>query len=255
MRMPTRHARRTITAIALFLLAPLPTTAQDLPDAAEIIDRFVEAMGGRDVVLGHQNSRATGTFSMPSAGLSGDLEVLSAPDRVLERVDIVGIGTSLTGYDGEVGWSVDPSMGPRLLEGEELAALLERASVESTLRSPEMFDVRETVELTEMNEQSCYKVRLVSKTGRETVDCYSTETGLLAAMISTQATPMGDIEMVTLFNEYRDFDGVPTPTRMTQQLFGVEQVLTLESVEYDVVQESDFELPEVIRTLIDQQGG
>jgi hypothetical protein len=250
----SRYARR-VTAVVALLAAAAPLTAQDLPAASELIERYVEAMGGRDAILGHQNSRATGSFSMPAAGISGELEVVADEGRVLERVEIGGLGTSFSGYDGEVGWSVDPNIGPRLLEGKELQALVESTQVENTLRGEEMFEVRETVELTEMNGQACYKVRLVSKSGRETIDCYSTETGLRVAMISTQDTPMGAIEMTTLFDEYGDFDGMRVPTRMTQQLFGVEQVLIIESVEFGVAEDDDFVPPEVIRTLIEQQGG
>ena len=255
MRALTHAARRGLAALAIVLIVPLSTAAQDLPDASEVVDRYVQAMGGRDRLLAHQNSRSAGSFSMPAAGMSGQLVVLSAPGRVLQRVDIEGYGSSVSGYNGEVGWSMDPNLGPRLLEGKELEALKEGATIEAALRSAEAYDVRETMERTEMNGEPCYKVRFVSKAGRETVDCFSTETGLRVGTTAAQETPMGELEVVTLFSDYQAFDGIPTPTRITQQIYGNEQLLTIDSVEYDVVEDAEFDPPPAIRTLIEQQSG
>ena len=246
-----RAASRIIAGLALLVLLPLGAGAQDLPDAAQIVDRYVEALGGHDLLVSRQNSRSTGSFSMPAAGLSGTMDVRSMVGRVLQRFEIEGYGTSMTGYDGEVGWSVDPNLGPRLLEGKELDALKESASIDASLRSADAYPVRETVELAEMNGQACHKVRFVSAAGRESFDCFSTESGLKVATITTQETPMGAIEVLTLIGDYRDFDGINMPTRMTQQIYGAEQIITVETVEYGVVTEEDFTPPPAIQTLID----
>jgi hypothetical protein len=240
-----------VLATACFLAAT-PATAQDpLPSAQQIIHRYVEAIGGRDAVLGHTSSRSTGTFSLPAAGISGTLLAKSAaPNLSVLQVEIPGLGTSLTGFDGEVGWSVDPNMGARLLEGAELAALKEGSSQLAGIRDPSLFQEQETVERAEMNGEACYKVRMLWKSGRETFDCFSVETGLLVGSVSRQSTPMGEIDVVTLMDGYRDTGGVLSATRIRQQMLGQEQVMTLDTVEYDVVEPEAFHLPEVIRALI-----
>lgn len=243
-----------IAAMGGAWLAAAPAAAQDaLPPADEIIDRHVAAVGGRDAVLAHTSSRVTGTFAMPSVGIEGTLVVnAAAPNLNMTRVEIPGLGTILSGFDGEVGWSVDPNLGPRLLEGMELAATREGSSQLAAVRDPSLFDVRETVERTEINDEPCFKVRLVWKSGRETFDCYSIETGLLIGGTSRQESPMGAIETVTLLEDYREFDGVRSATRIRQQMLGQEQIMTLDSVEYDVVDPADFIPPEPIRALIEQ---
>jgi len=258
MKWPMTLAPAAAVLAAACLLTAAPVAAQDpLPSAREIIERYVEAMGGREAVLGHSSSRSTGTFSMPAAGISGTLLAQSAaPNLTVLRVEIPGLGTSLTGFDGEVGWSVDPNLGARLLEGNELAALREGSSQLAAVRDPSLFQERETVELAEMGGEACYKVRMLWRSGRETFDCFSPETGLLVGSISRQSTPMGEIDVVTLMERYSETGGVLAPTRIRQQMLGQEQVMTLDSIEYDVVEPSVFDLPEVIRTLIrDRQGG
>lgn len=101
-----------------------------------------------------------------------------------------------------------------------------------------------------MNGEVCYKVRMLWKSGRETFDCFSVETGLLVGSVSRQSTPMGEIDVVTLMDGYRETGGVLVATRIRQQMLGQEQVMTLDTIEYDVVEPSVFELPEAIRALI-----
>lgn len=254
--MKAAQLKRGAVALAVAMaLVPATLPAQDLPAASELIDRYVEALGGRDVILSQPGSHSRGTFSMPAAGLEATMEIYSSSDpyRSTTIVEIPGMGTVREGYTGEYGWAIDPTMGPRLLEGKELAAARESASNEAAMRDASLFTERTTVELTEMNGEPCYKVRLVWKSGRETFDCYSTETGLLVATEATQSTPMGDIPVVSLVGDYQQFGDVLTPTRVTQQMMGQEQIITIESVEYGPIPDEQFAPPAAIQTLIEQQ--
>jgi hypothetical protein len=238
-------------------LAPTPAAGQDaeLPPAAEVIDRYVEAIGGRETLLSRPSSHATGTFSLPMAGLEAPIEVFSAsdPTRMLTVVTIPGMGEIMEGYTGEHGWSMDPNMGPRLLDGLELASMAENSSTEGSLRDASMFSERTTVERAEMNGEACYKVRLVWNSGREIFDCYSVETGLRVATESVQETPMGDVPVVSLLSGYEAVDGVLMATKVTQQMMGQEQIITLDSVEFTDLDAERFTPPAAIQTLIDQR--
>jgi hypothetical protein len=256
--------RRTMKLAALGAVA-LATTfaatsiadAQDaLLPADQVIERHIEAVGGRDAILRYGSSRTTGTFSMPAAGIQGSLVVMAAkPNLSVTRVEIPGIGTILSGFDGEVGWSVDPNLGPRLLEGHELASTAEGGSYLAAVRDPSLFDARETVERTELNGQACIKIRLLWKSGRETFDCYSVETGLLVGSVARQESPMGTFETTSLLEEYRQIEGILVATRIRQQMMGQEQVMTLDTIEFDVVEPEAFDPPAPIQALIEQRTG
>ena len=229
--------------------------ATDLPPAEEVIDRYIEAIGGRDVYLSQPASHATGTFSIPMAGLEATMDIYSDidPNRMLTVIEIPGMGMVYEGYTGKYGWALDPTLGPRLLEGKELASLREGASTEGSLRDASMFSKRATVEETEMNGEACYKVQLVWNSGRETFDCYSVESGLRVASETVQSTPMGEIPVVSLFSDYMEFGGILMPTRVRQQMMGNEQVITVDSVEFGNVGDEQFTPPPAIRTLIEQE--
>lgn len=247
---------RRATALAFTLaLAPAALPAQDLPPASEIIDRYVEALGGREAVLSQPGSHAIGTFSMPAAGIEADLETYSArnPDRSITTIEIPGLGTIREGYTGEYAWAVDPNLGPRLLEGDELDAAREAASTLGQIRDASMFQERTTVEQTEMNGEACYRVRLVWNSGRESFDCYSVETGLMVAQERVQPSPMGEIPVVILIGDYQPFGGVLQYTRVTQQMMGQEQRIAVDSVEIREIDPAQFTPPASIQSLIEQK--
>ncbi len=241
---------RTAALAALALLAALPAPAQELPAAEQLVARYVQAIGGREAVLRPRTSRALATFEMPAAGLSGQLEVLTAaPNRVVTRVSVAGMEIR-SGFDGTVGWGIDPMSGARLLSGAELDAVREQSNMLMGVRDRSLFQSMETVERTEMGGQPCYRVRAVTLAGREIFDCYHVETGLLVAQTAVQDSPMGSMPTTTYLSEYREFGGMLMPTLMTQEMMGAQQVIRFTSVEYDGVDAAAFALPAQIHALM-----
>jgi hypothetical protein len=251
----TRRVRAVAAIVPLVLLAAagLPGTlaAQALPTAEEITARYVAAIGGRDVVLRPRASRSTGTFEMAGAGLKGGLViVMEAPNRMVSQVTIPGMGEILSGFDGGVGWSVEPMQGPRLLAGAELDELRENANMLAQVRDASLFRSMETVERTASVGEPCYRVKLVWQSGRETFDCYHVDTGLLIATTAETDSPMGAMAVTTRLTDYRDFAGMMVPTRLVLEMMGTQQVLTISTVEFDDVDTSLIEPPAAIRVLM-----
>lgn len=267
---PARSPAAATTSAALTaagvltVAAAMPAVGQDaeasawrggtLPEARSLIERHLEAVGGRKAVLAPASSRATGSFSIPGTGLEGSLEILSAdPDRLLLRIEIPGLGGVRSGYDGEVGWSIDPASGPRVLEGAELAAMRDQATELAAVRDPSLIESARTVERTAVEGRECFKVELRWKSGRTTYDCYAPEDGLLVATMSTQESPMGRIEVVTTLDEYRSFGHGRVATRIVQSGMGVRQSLRIDTLEYGSVAPSEFAPPEAIRALLEKR--
>ncbi len=246
----------SLLATALLLVAPaLPAAAQDapdLPDADELIAQYVEAIGGRDAHADPASIRTSGTMSIPGMGLEGEFELIQIPD-VGSRMNssLPGLGEIMAGFDGEVGWSLNPMAGPQLMEGVELEHMHERSLLAATLRDPEVVLERETVEEVEVDGQPCYRVRLVWASGRQSFDCYSTETGRLVRSEDVQVSEMGEVPTVTDFSDYREFHGMMLPTRMVQRTMGMEQVLEITSVAVDDADADDLAPPAPIRTLLE----
>ena len=243
---------RVLVAITLTLAAAVhPVQAQtDLPPASELVKRHVEAVNAA-LLIERGAVRTTGTFEMAAMGTTGELEVMQAePNRMVVRMTLPGLGVIASGFDGEVGWSMNPMEGPRVMSGPELAQVRDESDFGANIRDPRLIESLETIELTDVEGTSCYKVRVVWKSGRESFDCYDPESGLMIATMLTSQTAMGPVDALIMFDDYRDFDGVRMPAVTTQQVFGQRLVTRVTSVSFDDIDATTFALPPEIRALV-----
>lgn len=248
-----------IVAMAALLFAPLQApapakpapAAETLPDAREIVNKHLKAVGGREAILAHKSMRAVGTLSVPSSGISGPLEMIQAaePNRMILKTSVPGIGDILEGFDGSHAWSVSPMTGPMLKVGKELTQTRFDADFYKELYDPKNYTLK-TVEKTTFEGRPCYKVAVSRIDGVEDTDFYDVETGLRAGSINTRESPMGQMTMTTVETAYKKFGNLMQATNITQTVMGVQQIITLTSVEYDKVDAGAFAPPESIKALI-----
>ncbi|MGH9409370.1 MAG: hypothetical protein ACRD1V_07930 [Vicinamibacterales bacterium] len=226
--------------------------AADLPDARGLIDKYIKAIGGRDAILSHKSEHAQGTFSIAGSGMSGTIEMYGAadPNRVLLKVSVPGIGDIQNGFDGSHGWSINPATGPMLQVGRELDQAKYDSDFYSELRDPKVFPVVKTIEKADFEGRPCYKVSLERVDGVNDFDFYDASTGLRAGYLNKRETPMGEVESTSVESDYKKFGNLLQPTTLVQRAAGVEQKITLESLDYDKVDASVFALPPEIQALI-----
>ncbi|MEW5928090.1 MAG: hypothetical protein AB1941_11440 [Gemmatimonadota bacterium] len=244
-------ARRAGLALCLALALPAAAAAQQLPPAKQLIDRYVEVTGGRDAYMKHRSRTTEIELEMPAMGMKMPMRVVqTAPNRMVSQAEMPGgAGTMRSGYDGTVGWQINPMAGPSLMSGAELEQTVQQAEFYGTLNYDKLYRTMETVERTEMGGRPCYRVKLVTASGRESWQCFDTETGLMVASGGKQESQMGTIDMTTLLSDYKEFDGIRVPTRATAQMMGQQMVTTIKSVSHAPVEASAFALPAEIQAL------
>jgi hypothetical protein len=188
---------------------------------------------------------------MPSAGVTGAIEIYGAkPNRSLLKISIGGVGEVKEGFDGRYGWNLSPITGPMLLEGKQLEEKRFDAEFHGELQPDARYASMTTLEQTEFEGRQCYKLRLERKIGGQDIEFYDVETGLKAGSITTRETQMGTVTGTTVETEYRKFGNLLHPTTLRSKIGGLEQVVTITTVEYDNVPLSVFELPMEIKALI-----
>ncbi len=228
--------------------------AKPLPAPEEIIAKYVKAVGGKEAFLKHNSQMAKGRFEMPAQGINGLIQVQAAkPDKLFVKVQIPGLGEVLSGYDGKVGWSVNPATGPAVLEGKALADMIDQADFYNVLHDPKSFKSMQTIAQTEFNGKQCYKVKLTRTTGHESTEYFDVETGLQAGTVTTQESPLGAMKVTSTVADYKNFQGMLLPTKVSQKIEGMEQIIILESYEFDKVPESAFDLPPAIKPLVEKK--
>ncbi|MHC4992024.1 MAG: hypothetical protein ACYTGC_13710 [Planctomycetota bacterium] len=255
----TRRPRVAFLAAAV-LLATGPTLAQEtkpavaLPTAQTILANYVKAIGGENAIRKPKSLTIEATMDVPAQGMSADLTIYAAaPSMYLVATNIEGLGELKQGFDGKVGWLLNPMMGPMLLEGDMLDQMRREADFYGDLHYDKHYKTMEVVEKTDFNGRPCYKMRLVSNSDSESFEIFDAESHLKVGEVSTAETPMGSIETTTYVSEYKDFGNLKLPTKLTVKQMGIDQMLTIKEVKFDTVDSEIFALPAEIKTLVAEQ--
>jgi hypothetical protein len=252
-RRPLRHLVRVAAAVAAMCLgAAAGLRAQEpLPSARDVIDRYVKACGGADALKAIQSFRAHGTIAIPTQGLSGDIDLMAArPNKVITRVNMAGMGQIEEGFDGKVGWSIDPINGPSLAAGKMLSERADEAWFDSMLHATDYVKEMTVVGREQFDQRPAVRVRVVLLSGNEQFEIFDEGTGFQIGLEATRTTPFGPVPTTTVYRNYQKFGELTMPSLVIQRLLGVEQVATIASYEFDALPLAAFDLPPVIRALI-----
>ncbi len=243
------------TALAQTVAPPAPVAQKPgeapLPPAQAVIDRHIEAVGGRNALKAHTSVNIKGSVSVPANGMSGTIEVFAArPNKILAKTALVGIGDVAEGFDGTVAWSTSPMTGPMLSTGDELAQKAFDANFDGAMGIASRYDAMKTLEKTTFEGRPAYKIALTRKGGGDDIEFYDAETGLKAGAIMERKNPMGTISVTSSVSDYKKFGDLLQPTTLKQTMTGVQIVTTFTSIEYDKVDPAVFELPAAIKALV-----
>ncbi len=266
--MKTRKA--ATLGLALLSLAGLPAvlnaaqtnTAQttavrsvdDTQDAKaiEILDQWIEAIGGSEKIRETKFQTTKATLSMPAAGISGTIETyLQAPDKMLVISKIPMIGETRQGMNGNVVWSSDPMSGPRLRPEAEAKTFINEANPAYSLEFRKENPVIEYQGEVEFDGKQAHKIRLVNKDGLESTQYFDPESHLLRGTVAITPTPMGQVEVTTFMREYIETNGMMEPSKVVQRMGPQEFSVTIDSISYDEIDTSMFDLPEAIKALVE----
>jgi carboxyl-terminal processing protease len=172
------------------------------PRVRPLLEKFVEAVGGREAFARLSTRDSKGTFEGTSAGLKldGTIEILEkSPDKSVTLISVPGAGVMRRGFTGEYGYQQIPLMGFRRIEGAELDELkltsdfnwmvnLERLYPKMTLRGTE-----------ETGGARLYVVEAETAAGLPSTLYFDAKTGLLVRRDRVY------------FEDYREVDGIKLP--------------------------------------------
>lgn len=232
--------------------APVVTAAA-LPDAAVVLKNYRTAIGGEAAIKKHTARIVMGHFELPAQGMKGELKIVAAaPDRMKLTITLPGMGNLERGYDGTVGYSLDPAVGPRILDGPELEELKYSADFYDDLRDPTKYASAVVVSQGPFEGEDCYEVKLVRKSGFAYHEFFSVKTGLLTGVKMNVTSQMGTVPVTTVHSDYKTFGGVMTPTVTRQKMMGLESVTTIDAMTFEPVDAKAFALPDAIAALAAQ---
>jgi len=186
------------------------------PTVDQILDKYVQSLGGRQA-LEKITSRVTkGTFEVSTMGLKGEIEIYAkAPNKSLRIQNLSGVGQILDGYDGKIGWSQNPMTGLREKSGEELAAIARASDIHASLKTRELYSKLESKGKEKVGNRETYVILATPATGAPVKMYFDTQTGLLLRELRYGNSPIGRVPTLIEYGDYRDVDGIKFPFRIT----------------------------------------
>ncbi|HEY6331068.1 MAG TPA: hypothetical protein VI756_17190, partial [Blastocatellia bacterium] len=78
---------------------------ESLPTAAQILDKYLQALGGKAAIMANTSQVMKGTVKVPSIGADGTIEIdAKAPNKTVTDAHSGFLGRFRSGYDGSVAW-------------------------------------------------------------------------------------------------------------------------------------------------------
>jgi hypothetical protein len=246
-------------SLALMMLAAASfagvARAADLPEAKTILEKNLEATGGRAAMEKVKSRVTTIQMDIAAAGISGKLMMYQQGENALMEADLAGVGTTKAGMSGGVVWESSPMTGTRVVDGPEKAQQMRSFAIASELHPEKYFKDMKTVGEDEVNGRKVYKVQLTPNEGSPESRFYDQENYQLLKVESTVQSQMGEMTTVSLFSDFRKEGDFTMPHTVTQTVSNMEIVNKLIEVKDNVeIDPSKFELPEDVKKLMAGNG-
>lgn len=234
---------------ALLLVAGLTGAALHAQTADDIINKHLQARGGKDKIKAVQSERMTGKMTMGQGMEAPVIMELSRPNKLRMEFTIQGM-TGVQAYDGKAGWSVMPFMGktdPEAMSADEIKQTEDQADIDGPLVDyKEKGHQVELIGKEDVEGTPAYKLKVTKKNG-DIVNLFVDADQYMLIKESGKVTIRGqEIESETTFGDFKPVDGVIYPFSIESKAKGAPagMAITVSKIEVNpTLDASRFAMP------------
>jgi hypothetical protein len=240
----------------LCILLPGTSFGADVPPTAEsTLDRFVEVTGGKAAYEKRKTEVVHGTIEFAAMGLKGTVvEYYQQPGQFYMAMELPGAGKIESGLTDGVAWENSVLQGPRIKDGEEKAQTVREADMNSFDHWRDVYKKAEMAGEETVEGEPCYKVVLTPTEGRPETVYFEKKSGLMRKTTVVAASQLGDIAAETISTEYRRFEGILAPSKITEKVAGQVFTISIETVEANTaIPAEKFALPDEVKLLLSKK--
>jgi hypothetical protein len=242
--------RRTLACLLLTGFAAAALSAQT---ADEVVEKYIQAKGGRDKIKAVKSLRFTATMSM-GQGMNAPVVMELTPPTHKVRMEFTLQGmTGVQAYDGANGWQVMPFLGKNdaeALSGDDLKDIKENADL---VEGP-LFDYKakgnkvEFLGKGDLEGTPVLKLKLTKQDGDVSTLYLDADSYLELKNESTRNIRGQATDVETTFGNYKKVDGLTMAYSIESKIKGAPapQTITVEKVEVNTdIAASRFDKPKV----------
>lgn len=230
---------------------------QGLPTVQQVMQRYVQALGGRAVIFKHKSMVIHEKLEIAKKNVSLERVVTFKGRKQLEEITLPDGSRYQSGYDGRVAWEINPKSGAALIQGKEAQSKVRDADMYYPARILDYFRSMQVIDIAEFEGHTCYHLQGTTKWGIVNEHFYDTTSGLLVGYRFNSAWRGGPGEERAVFSDYKDFGGWLIPMRIEHKEPARTVVEVVHSVSFDDLADSVFALPDAVKALLEkkQSGG
>jgi hypothetical protein len=197
--------------------------------AEQVIDSYVNAIGGKAAIEKIESYKIAGEMSMMGQKVevtqafkqpNQTSTIMSMGGMVMQKIVFDGSKLKMSGMQGE----------QEFTEGDEYESMKAEASP-----CPEMNYIKNGYQLTvkgieEIDGKDAYALEVV-KAKTTSIEYYDIESGLKVKTVTTVEGPQGAMQQVAEYADYKEVDGIKFPHTMKQSVSGMAMNTTITSIE------------------------
>ena len=200
----------------LALMGIGPLCAQ--PSVDQILDKYVQAIGGQSACEKVTTRSMKGTVEIPDDNVTAPLQVVAkAPNSFRLTMDIPGYGVIETVLDGANGWEKNPDSGIHAMSKADLATALRDHDFYREVRLKELYPAMTASGADKLEGRAVSVVEATPAGGPAEKLYFDAESGLLVKRDFERVTlEDGIVPYEMLYKDYRDVDGLKLPFTIEQ---------------------------------------
>jgi outer membrane lipoprotein-sorting protein len=237
--------RFSICLLGLFLLGSLASLAP-AQTAKEILEKMIDAQGGRTVLESLKDTTISGTIEMITMGFSGTITMYQKePNKMRMEMEFMGMAITQA-FDGEIGWTSNPQTGTMQLSGKQNEAMMRQALGNDATLNPEKYGLTFAFKGQEKIQDKEYLVLEQTYKDGEKVTMYVDPATYLIYRTKGKALDQmgGEVDSESVFSDYRKVGNTVVAHAITIFQSGAEFLkMSFSKVDYNTgLQDSMFKM-------------
>ena len=201
----------------------------NLPTSEQIIDKYIQALGGVAAIERITSRVENGTASLGEKSFRIEIAIKDPDKEAFVRHMPAGDGIMV--LNGQAGWSVTPGRPVREIHGADLDADKMEADLHFPLHIESLFSELRVEYPEKIGDREVYLVS-ATRNGQPAVKLYFDEqSGLLIRLVHYADSPLGLVPTQIDYSDYRKSDGVEIPFRRLVAQPGGNSVIQLEQIQ------------------------
>lgn len=226
-----------------------------LPNAVDIVERFVQATGGREAYRTIRTEAIKADIAFPAQNLKFPMVMYATTGKTYTSLDIPSLGKFEFGSDGTTAWQKSVVLGPQLQPRSLMGGLL-GPNANDVLRWTESDLTLQTLAKEDVNGSPCYKLKLGSDATGQFVDMawFDVQTGLLIKSTATATDGTRVVSEETIYGDYQLDGSVKTAHHVETKIAGQNAIIDVKELSINApLPEGVFDLPPDVRALKDKK--